>query len=210
MTSERIKKFPDRSCTYNSPLMNSEKFITVLNQISPLKKHLTDVLVSEMREIHFHARDILIHPGQIPAGLYFIDKGISRGYENGSKNKMSRWFRHEGELLILQGLFVQIQSEEYVEFVSSSTLLLVPVSILLKSIETVPGMSELCLALLEDSISKARKRELLLRIPEAKARYNFLAENESYLLREVPYHLIASYLNITKETFSRIHKGMRY
>ena len=123
---------------------------------------------------------------------------------------MSTWFKQENDILIPSGAFNQHSSEEYLSAVSHTTLLALPVKHLQQMAESAPEVNELIIRLLTESQSQGQYREALLRIPTAKERYAFLARHEDFILKRIPHHLIASYLNVTKETFSRIHKGLAY
>jgi CRP-like cAMP-binding protein len=61
-----------------------------------------------------------------------------------------------------------------------------------------------------EKLMEGQYREKLLRIPSARDRYDFLAIHEDFVLKRIPHYLIASYLNVTKETFSRLNKGLAY
>jgi CRP-like cAMP-binding protein len=69
---------------------------------------------------------------------------------------------------------------------------------------------ELFFLLFAESINEGQYREKLLRFPKAKERYDFMCEHEDYVLKRIPQSLIASYLNVTRETFSRLYKGLPY
>jgi CRP-like cAMP-binding protein len=133
-----------------------------------------------------------------------------KGSVEGPKGKVTTWFKKEGDLLLPQSLFNRQASPEYVSAVTESTLYMLPLAQLQKLMAAFPEAAELFLLLAWETIRQGQYREILLRIPAAKDRYNYFTAHEGYLLKQTPHHLIASYLNVTRETFSRIHKGLAY
>ncbi|WP_158826962.1 Crp/Fnr family transcriptional regulator [Mucilaginibacter lacusdianchii] len=158
----------------------------------------------------FETNEIFLSPGNYASALYFIQTGLVRGSIEASADKMTTWFKKEGDLIIPAGLFNQHPSEEYFNAVIKTTVLQLPLKHINQVLETTPEFRELIILLLLESLAEGQQREKLLRMPAAKDRYNYLAKHEDYILKRVPHYLIASYLNVTKETFSRLHKGLSY
>jgi CRP-like cAMP-binding protein len=133
-----------------------------------------------------------------------------RGSYEGKTEKVTTWFKQEDDLVIPEGILSGAPVDEYVTAIVKTTLFSISINHLQKIIATIPEMSELMLLLLEEKYNEGQNRERLLRLPTAKDRYNFIAANQDFILKRAPHYLIASYLNVTKETFSRLHKGLSY
>lgn len=191
-------------------MLDFAEFIQRLHQTKSLNMKMKDLLFEGIRKNKLDAGETFVSPGNHPNSIYYIQSGVVRGAIEGPQEKLTTWFKQEGEIIIPQGVFTQKGSDEYVNAVIKSTLLSISLSHIYKVIGSHPELTALMLLLVDEKTKEGQQREKLLRFPAAKDRYNFLVKNESYILRRVPHYLIASYLNVTKETFSRLHKGLSY
>lgn len=191
-------------------MTDATAFIQRLNRTKTISLKLSNALTEGLRANRFEAQETFLSPGNYASAIYYIQGGLVRGAIEGPSEKMTTWFRQEDDLIVPQGLFTQQPSEEYLSAVSKTELLALPYRHLQNVAQSFPEAWELTLLLLDETALASRYREKLLRIPAAKDRYHFLAENEAFILKRIPHYLIASYLNVTKETFSRLHKGLPY
>lgn len=185
-------------------------FIQRLNRTKTLSIKIGDALLEGIRKNRFDAQETFLSPGNFAASVYYIHSGIVRGAIEGTNEKISTWFKQEGDIILPQGIFNQQASEEYISAVAKTTLLSLPIKHLQKITDTHPELNELMLLLSNEKLVEAQYREKLLRIPAARERYDYLATYEDFVIKRIPHYLIASYLNVTKETFSRLHKGLAY
>ncbi|MEZ2338329.1 MAG: Crp/Fnr family transcriptional regulator [Chitinophagaceae bacterium] len=192
-------------------MIDSAAFVQRLNRTKSITLKLANALMEGLRVNRFDAQETFISPGNLPSSLYFIQSGIVRGSIEGESDKMTTWFKQEGDIIIPQGLFNQRAGEEYISAVSAKTVLLaLPINHIQKVLESYPEAKELFILLISETTLNGQYREKLLRISAAKDRYAFLSKHEDFILKRIPHYLIASYLNVTKETFSRLHKGLDY
>jgi len=191
-------------------MIDTGAFIQRLTRTKSLPLKVVHSLADGLRVNRFDAQETFLSPGNYAAAIYFVQSGLIRGAIEGPFGKTTTWFKQESDLLIPQGLFNQQASDEYLSAVSNTILLSLPLKHLQKVAEGSSELTELVIMLMAESLQEGQYREKLLRIPAARGRYEFIAKNESYILRRIPHHMIASYLNMTKETFSRIHKGLAY
>jgi len=185
-------------------------FIQRLNRTKPLSIKIGDALLEGMRRNRFDAQETFVSPGNYAASVYYVYSGIVRGAIEGTHEKVSTWFKQEGDIILPQGVFNQQASEEYISAVAKTTLLSLPIKHIQKVTESYPEINELMILLSSEKLNDGQYRERLLRIPAARERYEFLATHEDFILKRIPHYLVASYLNVTKETFSRLHKGLPY
>lgn len=189
---------------------DTRAFLERVNRTKAISLKLAESLTGSLTINRLEAGETFLSPGNYARGLYFIQNGLLKGSVEGAKGKVTTWFRRDGDLLLPQSLFNRQPSPEYVSTVTESTLYVLPLSQLQKLITAFPEAAELFLLMAWETIKLGQYREYLLRIPAAKDRFTYFVEHEGYLLKNTPHHLIASYLNVTRETFSRIHKGLAY
>lgn len=181
-----------------------------LNQFKTLSIKLKDAINEGIRTNRFEANETFISPGNFPGSIYYIYSGIVRGAVEGPTEKTTTWFKKEGDIIIPQGMLTQQASDEYVTCVVNTMVLSLSFTHLQRLINGFAETNELLLLLLNEKIREGNYRENMLRIQAAKDRYQLLLEHEDYILKRVPQYLVASYLNVTKETFSRLNKGLPY
>lgn len=185
-------------------------FIERLNQTKPINNKLRDALFGGIHRNRFEGSETFVSPGNYPGSIYYIQSGLVRGSIEGPQDKITTWFKREGDIIIPQGILQQRPSEEYISAVMKTTLLSVSVNHLNKITQTHPEVNDLLLLLINEKANEGHYRERMLRITGARERYNYFLKSEAYVLNRVPHFLIASYLNVTKETFSRLNKGLSY
>ncbi|WP_345955208.1 Crp/Fnr family transcriptional regulator [Mucilaginibacter sp. PAMB04168] len=191
-------------------MSSAANFIQRLNRTKTLSLKLSNTLMEAFKVNRFEAQETFVSPGNHASSIYFVESGIVRGAIEGPTEKLSTWFKQDGDLIIPQGIVNQQPSDEYISAVFKTNLIALSFKSLKKIGETTPEAMELMILLIAETAAESRYREKLLRIATAKDRYNFLNENEDFVLKRVPQYLVASYLNVTKETFSRLHKGLPY
>jgi len=191
-------------------MIDSGAFIQRLNRTRTLSLKVSNALAEGFRFNRFEVHETFLSPGNYAASIYFIQSGLVRGAVEGQNEKVTTWFKKEGDLIIPQGIFNQQASEEYINAIAKTSVISVSIKHLQKVMESNHELTELVILLLNEAVMTGQYREKLLRIPAARDRYNCVAENEDFILKRIPHYLVASYLNVTKETFSRLHKGLAY
>ncbi|WP_295664712.1 cyclic nucleotide-binding domain-containing protein [uncultured Mucilaginibacter sp.] len=191
-------------------MIDSTAFIQRLNRTRNLPVKACTALTEGFRYNRFEAQETFLSPGNYASSIYYIQSGLVRGAIEGRNEKITTWFKQDGELIIPQGLFNQQASEEYINAIAKTSVISVSFRHILKVMESNHELNELMLLLLNEALMTGHYREKLLRIPAARDRYDYVAEHENFVLKRIPHYLVASYLNVTKETFSRLHKGLAY
>jgi CRP-like cAMP-binding protein len=191
-------------------MIDSAAFIQRLNRTKMLPLKISQALMDGLRVNQFDPLEIFLSPGNYATAIYFIQTGYVRGAIDGHVEKMTTWFKQEGDIIIPQGIFNQRTSEEYISAVTKTTVLAIPINNIQRVLKLYPELMELFFLLFAESINDGQYREKLLRFPKAKERYDFMSEQEDFVLKRIPQSLIASYLNVTRETFSRLYKGLPY
>ncbi|WCT13465.1 Crp/Fnr family transcriptional regulator [Mucilaginibacter jinjuensis] len=191
-------------------MTDTATFMQRLNKTKLLPVRMTNLMMESLRVNRFEAHETFLSPGNYAGSIYFIQSGLVRGAIEGSSEKITTWFKQEGDIILPSGIFTQLPSEEYIAAVAKTTLLALPFKHIQNIITANAELMELFVLLLSENNNEAHSREKLLRLPSAKDRYNFISQNQDFVLKRVPHYLIASYLNVTKETFSRLHKGLDY
>lgn len=137
--------------------------------------------------------------------LYFINKGLLRGYYLGDGKEITHWFAQEDEFATSFYAFIaEKPSFETIQALEDSELVMISYQNLQSLYKKFPETERVGRIITETYYVKLEERLLSLQFKTAKERYAGLMQNKPSLLQRAPLGHIASYLGITQETLSRI------
>ena len=141
--------------------------------------------------------------------LYFIIRGVIRGYMLADGREITTWINEEMELVgSIRNLGLEIETEEYLQALEDTTLIAIPKSFLAYMYEHFPEVNIIGRIMLEKSYRDAEERAYISRLPSAGKRYERFANTRPGLLNRIPLKYSASYLGMKLETLSRIRAGL--
>ncbi len=149
-------------------------------------------------------KEILTRAGEIENNFNYVARGLIRKYYKKGHHQINTQISGEGHLILSQESFHSRQPSEYfVETIEPSTV----VSITYNDIENVYASSHRLerLARLLITYAMVIKDKWQMQLVKMTPRERFLrfVEKNPGLMNRVPQKLLASYLNIKPETFSR-------
>ena len=165
-----------------------DKFIEQQRLIYPMSDEAIRLLIDEMDEVSFPKGDLLIREGDRDPFVWFVRKGLIRSYVERETKDITLWFASDGEMIN----FVYRDIAAYnIEMVEDSDLLRIPARRLEELFEQSHDIAVWGLKLLDYYL-----REALLR-------------SNPELFQRVPLKHIASYLQITPQSLSRIRSSSK-
>jgi CRP-like cAMP-binding protein len=187
-------------------LNDSEMLLMVLGKIAPLSEPLKRRLSNSLRKECPSKKHLLLRPGDISRRIYFIAKGLARAYfvDHEGKEKTT-WFMGTGDVMIsVFSFFTRQPAAEYIELLEDSLLLSVNWRQLQGIYHDFPEFNLIGRILTEKYYILSEERMILLRMRKPENRYKLFLKNYAPILQKVPQHLIASFLELTPETLSRV------
>ncbi|MFL5764394.1 MAG: Crp/Fnr family transcriptional regulator [Bacteroidia bacterium] len=181
----------------------------------PFLEHLSsllsvsDVLASELKnnctKVSIPKGKLIVEIGHRCTDLYFIEKGLMRGYYFDDGKEITNWFAQENEFATCLYAFIALKpSFENIQTLEDCELIQIPYAVLQQLYTTFPETERLGRIITENYYLKLEERLLNLQFKSAKERYQSLSKSKPSLLRRASLGQIASYLGITQETLSRI------
>jgi len=166
-----------------------------------------DVFKKHLSQKQLDKKTIITFEGKIEKFLYFIVKGGVRKYYLKNGKEYSIDFRFENQFVSsYTSLLTQTPSRQFVETIEKTTLYKIEFNALITMFnESIAGATLGRLNAEELFIDK-ELREASLMLDNPDERYLNLLKNKKEWLQRVPQHYIASYLNMTPETLSRVRK----
>jgi len=149
---------------------------------------------------------ILLSAGDVCKELYFVNKGCIRTYYINKQGKQhTRYIAFDGIIgTALSSFITKKPSFEFVDVLENSELLSIRSNDFYKLVDEVPGWADFYRKLLEFAYSyQSEKIEKLVTLT-AMERYDDIMKNHPEYIQRLPNHILASYLNMSQETLSRL------
>ena len=171
---------------------------------------LEEEISSKISVIHKKKGEFLYKENQIPSSIYLIRKGCLRTfYYRREKEKNTLFIFENISFSSSASVFLNQPATENAQFLEDSTVESILQKDLFELYEKYPDMEtyrrkiteEYCL-LLEEKIKLLENTAL--------NKYKIILEKYPEILQRVSLHHIASLLNISKETLSRIRGSIRF
>jgi CRP-like cAMP-binding protein len=184
--------------------MSKSNFITYLSGITDLSAPLRDKLHQLLKEEHYKPHQILFAPGQSENRLCFLESGIARNYyydEQGEDHTVRFWMPKD-ILFSYQGYWGQ-PAYFYTELMDESALISLLYDDLRALLVAFPEASVVVKTILNLFHQKDNDKQRLIAL-SAGQRFQEMRKHHQSVFQKVPLRIIASYLNMSRETLSRM------
>ena len=180
-------------------------FLQYLESVIYVSEELKKELLSVSENKSVKKGEIILNAGERCADLFFIQKGLLRGFYFNEEKEITNWFAQQGEFATcFYSFIVQGSSVETIQALENSELIQLSYSDLQSLYKKFPETERIGRILTETYYIKLEERLLSIQFKSAKERYQNLLTTKSELLKRASLGQIASYLGITQETLSRI------
>ncbi len=149
---------------------------------------------------------ILLTAGDVCRELYFVNKGCIRTYYISQEGKeRTRYLAFDGIVgTALSSFITNSSSFESVDVLEDSELLCISRANFYELVDEIPEWADFYRKLLEFAYSYQNKRIENLVTLTAKQRYDDILKNHPEYIQRLPNHILASYLDMSQETLSRL------
>lgn len=179
----------------------------ILDHIYELPEASKENLKKYITEVSFAKGHILVKAQRIEKSIYFIKQGVVRAFAPLEKQDITFWFGEEGETILSMRSYVENkQGYENVELLDDCELYELRIEHLRQLYEQDIHITNWGRKLAENELLKLESRIISTDILSAKERYDKLMKDSPSLIKRIPLKYIASYLNMTQVSLSRIRK----
>jgi CRP-like cAMP-binding protein len=195
----------------NLNCVGMESLITYIMSVRSLEKEEKEVIASHFQAGHFKEGDYLFRGGRVCSSLFFIVSGIVRMVAVNDKGvEVTHYFVGENRFCTNLASFTnETVAEDGIQCCSSAEVLTIQKSQLLALYRKLPFM--------EDLIDKVHQERLLEKIrlkniysgEDSAGRYRLFLREQPEIAGRVPLSHLASYLNITPQSLSRIRRQLK-
>ena len=172
----------------------------------PLGDEDLDHVLSRYKELHLKRHEILQGEGDSARRMFFVVKGCLRVFfikEDGTDATRRIVFENRFSTTLV-GFITQEPSLEYTQALEPTTLLYITRDDFYELLERIPVWEKFYRQYLEYAYVNNTNRLMSFITQNASERYKTLLEQEPEIVRRLPNRIVASYLNISPETLSRL------
>ena len=164
-----------------------------------------DLLEEILLPMKFAKGETILHEGEICHSIYWIVKGLVRQYYFKNKKELTEYMATENTICMsIESLFREEPSKQIIQALEPTIIYAMPMhdleAVSMKSI----NIQMLYRKILEESLIISQQRADMLRFESAQDRYQKLVKTSPQLILRAPLVYIASYLQMTPETLSRV------
>ena len=195
------KKIKDRAIV--------EPLISMLNNFHTLDEKVIRYLCENIAPVSFKRGTRLQEAGTHCEYIYFIKKGVLRGFILQGHKEVTTWISADNELVTsISSLDLELPAFENIQAIENCELLSISIEAMNNLYLQFTDFNIVGRKLWQQYYRDAEKRAYIVRLNNAQTKYKFFIENYSHLANRIQLLYIASFLGITLETLSRVRKQL--
>lgn len=177
----------------------------IINQIHVSDDELQTIL-SFFKPLKLKKNEFVVAHGQTSQRTFFVGKGCLRiFFINDDGQDATRYFAFENHFATALVSFITgAPSEELMQAVEPSELLYISHTDFYHLLEIIPQWEKFYRYYLEKAYVNNTKRLMSFLTQDAAEKYRQLLNESPHIVRRLPNKMVASYLNISQETLSRL------
>jgi CRP/FNR family transcriptional regulator, anaerobic regulatory protein len=182
----------------------------IIQSVYFLPKEVLDDFLGHFQHLEYPKNYFLVKSGKHCKYLWFMTKGAARYfYTNDQGKEMNTWFSLDTQIITDTTSFVkQVPAQESIQLIEDSEMYCIEYAALQALLKKHHLVALWYIKLVElHYITQIEDRIADLQFLDAKQRYNKLLSQSPDIINRISLGNIASYLNITQETLSRIRAG---
>lgn len=183
--------------------------IQVLNTYHPISKSIASYFQKNIAHLNVSRGERILTAGNICEHIYFIRKGVLRGFMIDKQRDITLWMSAENELVSsIDSLDTHIPAMENIEAIEDCSLLVMTNTQLQRLYELHPEFNIVGRKLLQHYYRDSENRSFIARLSTAEQKYALFLKQYNHLANRVLIKYIASFLGVTLETLSRVRSKM--
>lgn len=168
-----------------------------------------DILESILVPMKFARGENVVSGGEVCVAIYYVERGLLREYYYKNNKEVTEYLAVDGNVFMcIESLFQNEPSKLIVEALEPSVVYALPKDRLEEVALHNVNIQILYRKILEESLIISQRRADLLRFESAKDRYRKLCKLNPKVIMKAPLVYIASYLQMTPETLSRVRSAV--
>ena len=168
-----------------------------------------DILEGILEPVKYGKGEMILAEGEVCRGISYIEKGLVRQFYNKNGKEVTEHLGVDHTIFMcIESLFKEEPSRLQVEALEATLVYILPKSKLEAVAIRNVNIQMLYRKILEESLIQSQVHADLMRFETAPNKYKRLCELSPQVVLRAPLTYIASYLQMTPETLSRIRSGV--
>lgn len=164
-----------------------------------------DILEGILIPRKYAKNELLLHEGETCQNIYWIVKGLVRQFYYKNGKELTEYMATENSIVMcIESLFKEEPSKLQIQALEPSVIYSIPKAELETAAIKCVNIQMLYRKILEESLIISQHHADMLRFETAQDRYQRLVKRSPQLVLRAPLVYIASYLQMTPETLSRV------
>jgi CRP-like cAMP-binding protein len=164
-----------------------------------------DVLEGILVPMKFQKGEIILREGEICENIYWVAKGLVRQFYYKNEKELTEYMATEDNIVMsIESLFKEQPSSQQIVALEPTILFALPKKDLEHEAVRNVNIQMLYRKILEESLIISQVHADMLRFESAQERYAKLVKRSPQLVLRAPLGYVASYLQMTPETLSRV------
>ena len=164
-----------------------------------------DLLESILVPLKFGKNEMVLREGETCTNIYWVVKGLVRQFYYKNGKELTEYMATENSIVMcIESLFLEQPTHLQIKTIEPTVVIAIPKvdleAVAMKSV----NIQILYRKILEESLILSQIHADMLRFESAQDRYQKLIKRQPQLVLRAPLVYIASYLQMTPETLSRV------
>jgi len=167
-----------------------------------------DVLESILVPMKYQKGEVILKAGDICQNIYWVARGLVRQFYYKNDKELTEYMAAENTIFMsIESLFKEQPSRQQIHALEPTILFALPKKSLEREAVKNVNIQMLYRKILEESLIISQVHADMLRFESAQERYAKLVKRQPQLVLRAPLVYIASYLQMTPETLSRVRNS---
>ena len=164
-----------------------------------------DLLESILVPLKYAKNEMILREGETCTNIYWVVKGLVRQYYYKNGKELTEYMAAENTIVMcIESLFREQPTHLQIKALEPTIMIALPKAELEAVAMKSVNIQILFRKILEESLILSQHHADMLRFESAQDRYAKLVKNQPQLVLRAPSVYIASYLQMTPETLSRV------
>lgn len=179
--------------------------LQVFNSFHPVGKGVEQYLLKNMYCCSVTKGRLLVKSGERCDSIYFVKKGVLRGFIEEGDKEITTWLTMENEIVAAIGSFLlQTPTPENMQAIEDCELMGIKFTNLDRLYLQHPSFNIVGRKITELYYVYAENRSYITRLHDAQKKYELFLQFYPHFINRIPLKYIASFLGMTIETLSRV------